>query len=150
MALVKAVIILDHNLKTNRATLASSRTVALSTLLALFLLVASGFTAASFPKRVLTLDLLARAAASLDVVAGSSGVEVQQPHFWQDYERLIILVAVVCVLEAALIYVLLRERRRRRRLQRRLEERVRFEQLISEMTSTLINLPPEKVEAQIS
>ena len=33
--------------------------------------------------------------------------------------------------------------------QQKLEERLRFEQLVSELSSTFINLPPEKVEAQI-
>ena len=72
-----------------------------------------------------------------------------QPTFWEHYKWLIIIVLALCLLEAALIDILLRERRRRRLAQQRLEERLRFEQLVSELSSTFINLPPEKVEAQI-
>ena len=53
------------------------------------------------------------------------------------------------LLEAALIDVLLRERRRRRMAQQRLEERLRFEQLVSELSGTFINLASEKVETRI-
>ena len=76
-------------------------------------------------------------------------VQFRQPTFWEHYKWLIIAVLALCLLEAALIDILLRERRRRRRAQQRLEERLRFEQLVSELSGTFINLAPEKVEAQI-
>jgi two-component system, LuxR family, sensor kinase FixL len=78
-----------------------------------------------------------------------SVVEFGQPTFWQQYKWPIILVLAACILQAVLIGILLRERRRRRLAQQRLEERVRFEQLVSELSNTFINLPPERVEAQI-
>jgi PAS domain S-box-containing protein len=80
--------------------------------------------------------------------AGSS-VQFHQPTFWEQYKWLIIIVLALCLLEAALIDILLRERRRRRLAQQRLEERLRFEQLVSELSGTFINLAPEKVEARI-
>jgi PAS domain S-box-containing protein len=120
------------------------------TFVGLLLFAASGFAATSaFPKRVLILDSFTRDVALFNAVAAPSGAQVRQATFWEDYERLIIVALALCIVEAALIYILLRERRRRRRVQRRLEERVRFEQLVSELTSTFINLPPERVEAQI-
>jgi two-component system, LuxR family, sensor kinase FixL len=79
----------------------------------------------------------------------ASVVQFRQPTFWQQYKWLIILVLAICLLEAALIRILLRERRRRRLAQQRLEQRVRFEQLVSELSNTFINLPTEKVKAQI-
>ena len=69
--------------------------------------------------------------------------------FWEHYKWLIIIVLTVCLLEAALIDVLLRERRRRRMAQKKLEERLRFEHLVSELSGTFINLAPETVEAWI-
>jgi two-component system, LuxR family, sensor kinase FixL len=78
-----------------------------------------------------------------------SSVRFRPQSVWEQYKWLIIIVLVVCLLEAALIDILLRERRRRRLAQQRLEERLRFEQLVSELSSTFINLAPEKVEAQI-
>jgi PAS domain S-box-containing protein len=80
--------------------------------------------------------------------AGSS-VQIHPLTFWEHYKWLVIIVLTLCLLEAALIDVLLRERRRRRIAQQKLEERLRFEQLVSELSSTFINLPPDKVEAQI-
>lgn len=76
-------------------------------------------------------------------------VQVRQPTFWEQHKWLIILVLALCLFQAALIDRLLRERRRRRRAQQRLEERVRFEQLVSELSNTFINLPPERVESRI-
>jgi two-component system, LuxR family, sensor kinase FixL len=82
-------------------------------------------------------------------MAPASVVQFQQPTFWQQYKWLIIPVLALCIFEAALIDRLLRERRRRRLAQQTLEERVRFEQLVSELSNTFINLPPERVEARI-
>jgi PAS domain S-box-containing protein len=78
-----------------------------------------------------------------------STVQFRQPSFWQQYAWAIIFVLAVCVLEALLIDVLLRERRRRRLAQQSLEERLRFEKLVSELSGTFINLPPDKVESRI-
>jgi len=69
--------------------------------------------------------------------------------FWDQYKWLIIAVLSICLMEAALIQVLLRERRRRRLAQSSLEQRLRLEQLASELSGTFINLPAEKVEGQI-
>jgi two-component system sensor kinase FixL len=79
----------------------------------------------------------------------ASVVQSQQPTFWQQYKWTIIGLFALCVLEAVLIDVLLRERRRRRLAQQCFEELLRFEQLVAELSSTFINLPPDKVEAQI-
>jgi two-component system sensor kinase FixL len=85
----------------------------------------------------------------VDSFADANVVEFRQPTFWQQYKWTIIGLLALCVLEAALIDVLLRERRRRRLAQQSLEERLRFEQLVSELSGTFINLPPDKVETQI-
>ena len=53
--------------------------------------------------------------------------------FWDQYKWLIIAVLSICLMEAALIQVLLRERRRRRLAQSSLEQRLRLEQLASEL-----------------
>jgi two-component system, LuxR family, sensor kinase FixL len=76
-------------------------------------------------------------------------VQFWQPTVWQQYKWTIIGLLALCVFESALIHVLLRERRRRRLAQQSLEERLRFEQLVAELSGTFINLPPDKVEAQI-
>src|SRR6266481_5089428 len=69
--------------------------------------------------------------------------------FGEHYKWLIVLFLVLCLLEAVLIDILLRERRRRRLAQEKLEERLRFETLLSELSGTFINLPTHRVEPQI-
>ncbi|MGN6734916.1 MAG: sigma 54-interacting transcriptional regulator [Candidatus Binatia bacterium] len=69
--------------------------------------------------------------------------------FWDQYKWLIILVVALCVVEAGLIGILLRERRRRRRAQQTIEEQLRLEQLVSELSGIFINLPAHRVEGQI-
>jgi two-component system, LuxR family, sensor kinase FixL len=68
---------------------------------------------------------------------------------WEQHKWLIIMFLALCLLEAILIDILLRERRRRRLAQRELEDRLRFEQLVAELSGTFVNLVPEKIEAQI-
>ena len=80
----------------------------------------------------------------------SDGIVRFRPEtFWERFKWLIIPVSALCIVEAALIYILLAERRRRRGAQRRLEERLRFEQLVSELSGTFINLAPDRVETHI-
>jgi PAS domain S-box-containing protein len=69
--------------------------------------------------------------------------------FWDQYKWLILGVLALCFLEAALIQVLLRERRRRHVAQTSLEQRLRLERLVSELSGTFINLPADKVDGQI-
>jgi PAS domain S-box-containing protein len=78
-----------------------------------------------------------------------SVVRFRPETFWDHYKWLVTSVLGVCIIEGALIYILLAERRRRRLAQHRLEERLRFEQLVSELSGTFINLAADKVEAQI-
>ncbi|HEY6363374.1 MAG TPA: PAS domain S-box protein [Candidatus Binatia bacterium] len=113
------------------------------------------------PRRVLILDSFGRDVAPFNTAAApfrttsearlpsASVVQFRQPTFWQQNKWTIIGLLALCVVEAALIDVLLRERRRRRLAQQNLEERLRFEQLVAELSGTFINLPPDKVEAQI-
>src|SRR4029077_5954711 len=79
----------------------------------------------------------------------NNSVQFRQPTFWEHYKWLIILVLGLYLLEAALIDILLRERRRRRLAQEKLEERLRFEKLLSELSGTFLNLPTHRVEPQI-
>ena len=78
-----------------------------------------------------------------------SAVPFSAPVLWERYEREIILAFALCIFEGVLIGLMLWERRRRRLAQQGLEERLRFEQLVSELSGTFINLPADKVEAQI-
>jgi len=68
---------------------------------------------------------------------------------WQEYQWLIIFAIALFMIEAILIGILLREKHRRRLTQFALDKRLRFEKLVAELSSTFINLPFDKVEAQI-
>ncbi len=145
MALLRALPILNLYAKTNRVELASYRIVALLTLLGLCLLASSGFAAAnSFPKRILIFDSFGRDISPSDAVTAafrtalarelrcwgisearlpaSSIALFQQPMFWERYEREIVLVFLLCVLEAVLIGALLINRARRNRAEEILRE----------------------------
>jgi PAS domain S-box-containing protein len=145
MALLRALPILNLYAKTNRVELASYRIVALLTLLGVFLLASSGFAAtSSFPKRILIFDSFGRysSPANAGTVAfrtalarelrcwgisearlpASSVALFQQPMFWERYEREIVLVFLLCVLEAVLIGALLISRARRNRAEEILRE----------------------------
>jgi hypothetical protein len=68
---------------------------------------------------------------------------------WEQHKWLIIMFLALSLIEAILIDILLRERRRGRLAQRELEDRLRFEQLVSALSGTFVNLSPAKIEAQI-
>ncbi len=124
------------------------------------------------PKRVLILDSFGRDVAPFNGAASAlrttlarelgepvdiyqdrpllgSIVEFGRATIWERYKWPIILVLGLCVLQTVLISFLLRERRRRRLVQQKVEERLRFEQLVSELSNTFINLPSEDVEDEI-
>jgi len=79
----------------------------------------------------------------------NSIVQFRPVSMWEQYKWFMVVVLGFCILEAALIGILLRETRRRRLAQQRLEERLAFEQLVSELSGTFITLPADRVEAQI-
>jgi two-component system, LuxR family, sensor kinase FixL len=139
--------------------------------ISLFTMNALGATNSS-PKRVLILDSFGRDVAPFNAAASAfrttlarelgepvdfyqdrlplgSIVQFRQPTIWERYKWSIILVLGLCVLEAVLISVLLRERRRRRLVQQKVEEHLRFEQLVSELSNKFINLSSEDVEDEI-
>jgi PAS domain S-box-containing protein len=68
---------------------------------------------------------------------------------WQHYKWHIIGIVSLCILEAVLIFALLAQRKKRRFAQRALEERYRFEALISELSASLIHLPADEVGGHI-
>jgi PAS domain S-box-containing protein len=68
---------------------------------------------------------------------------------WQRYKRYIIGFACLCLVEALLIVGLLWQRARRRKVEESLVERLTFESLLSDLSTTFINLPEEQVDANM-
>ena len=78
-----------------------------------------------------------------------SVVLYRQPTPWQSYRRYILGVALLLLAQAVLILGLLSQRARRRRVETSLAERLAFETLLSDLSSTFINLPEEQVDLHI-
>jgi PAS domain S-box-containing protein len=78
-----------------------------------------------------------------------SVVRFRPTTFWDQYKWLIIVFVLLCLIEATLIGILLRERRRKHAAQQSLEVRLRLEQLVSELSGNFINLPVDQIKSQI-
>lgn len=70
--------------------------------------------------------------------------------FWEEYGLYTTIGLIVLALQSMGITGLLINRVRRRRAERALEERVRFESLLSEMTSRFVHVPPDEVSGEIT
>ena len=80
--------------------------------------------------------------------AGSK-VQFREPTIWQRYKVGIFIAVGLLILQAALIFVLLVERKRRRVSQQNLDERLQFEGLVSELSARFIHLPSDQIDDQI-
>jgi PAS domain S-box-containing protein len=86
---------------------------------------------------------------SQNAIPASSTVLYQQPPVWQAYKRYIIGALFLCFAETLLIVGLLWQRARRRKVEGSLSERLTFESLLSDLSTTFINLSEELVDANI-
>lgn len=82
-------------------------------------------------------------------LAPGSEVRFRVPTFWEQYKWRLITIHVVCLVEALLIFGLVRSRQRLRRAQRDLDERLRLEALAAALGAAFVNLPPERVDREI-
>jgi PAS domain S-box-containing protein len=78
-----------------------------------------------------------------------SVVLYRQASVWQIYKRYIVGFVLLCIVETLLIFGLLWQRARRRRVERSLLERLAFESLLSELSTTFISLSEERVDANL-
>jgi signal transduction histidine kinase len=76
-----------------------------------------------------------------------STVLYRQPTVWQAHKQYIIGFISLCLVETLLIVGLLRQRAKRRKVEQSLFERLRFETLVSDLSTTFINLPGARVDA---
>ncbi len=73
----------------------------------------------------------------------------RQPTVWEAYARYIIAGSSLCFVEMMFIVALLWQRAKRRRIQSSLVERLEFERLLSDLSTTFINLPEAQVEQKV-
>jgi PAS domain S-box-containing protein len=73
----------------------------------------------------------------------------RQPTFWQSYKQYVIGVVLLCLAQTVLIFALLWQRSKRRKAEESLVERLMFENLLSDLSTTFISLPQEQVDSSI-
>jgi PAS domain S-box-containing protein len=73
----------------------------------------------------------------------------RQPTAWESYKRYIVGTIFVVLAETLLVLGLLWQRAKRRKVERALVERLRFESLLSDLSTTFIDLPEERVDSNI-
>jgi PAS domain S-box-containing protein len=73
----------------------------------------------------------------------------REPSVWQAYGRYILGVTLLLLAQTLLILGLLWQRARRRKVETSLAERLAFESLLSDLSTTFINLPEEQVDLNI-
>ena len=84
-----------------------------------------------------------------DKLPSDTAVRFKEPTFWEHYKWQIVIVLALCAVEGLLISILLVERARRRRAKAQLDERLRFEQLVSELSAEFTNLPVDEIDEVI-
>lgn len=73
----------------------------------------------------------------------------RQPTVWESHKRYIVTGVSLCLVETLFIIALLWQRAKKRRVQRSLVERLAFESLLSDLSTTFINLPEGEVDQKI-
>jgi PAS domain S-box-containing protein len=71
------------------------------------------------------------------------------PSVWDAYRKYILAAIFVVLAETLLVVALLWQRARRRQVEQSLVERLRFEELLSNLSTTFVNLPEEQVEHSV-
>jgi PAS domain S-box-containing protein len=79
----------------------------------------------------------------------SATVLYRQPTIWQAHKQYIIGGISLCLAEGLLIFGLLWQRARRRKVEESLVERLTFESLLSDLSTTFINLPEEQIDSHM-
>ena len=79
----------------------------------------------------------------------NSIVRFKSYSFWELYRGYIIAAVLLLLCQSGLISFLLRQRAQRRRVQEQLAERLRFEAMLAGLSARFVNLPAERVDAEI-
>ena len=92
---------------------------------------------------------LKRWGISEDKLPPDSIVRFKTYSFWERYRGYIVAVFLLILIQSGLISFLLKQRAQRRRAQTQLTERLRFEEMLSSLSARFVNIPPERVVAEI-
>jgi len=86
---------------------------------------------------------------SEDKLPAGSIVRFKSYSFWSRYQWYILATFFLILVQSGLISFLLRQRLQRRRAQVRLAERLRFEEMLSSLSACFVNLPSDRMNAEI-
>jgi formate hydrogenlyase transcriptional activator len=92
---------------------------------------------------------LKRWGISEDKLPPGSIVRFKTYSFWELYRGYIVVAIFLILLQSGLISFLLWQRVQRRRTQAQLAERLQFEEMLSALSARFVNLPPDRVDAEI-
>jgi PAS domain S-box-containing protein len=92
---------------------------------------------------------LKRWGISEDKLPPGSIVRFKTYSFWELYRGYIVAALVLILIQSALISFLLWQRAQRRHAQAQLAERLRFEEMMSSLSARFVNLPPDRLYAEI-
>jgi PAS domain S-box-containing protein len=92
---------------------------------------------------------LKRWGISEDKLPPGSIVRFKTYSFWELYRGYIVAAIFLILVQSGLISFLLWQRAQRRRAQAQLAERLRFEEMLSSLSARFVNLPPNRLDAEI-
>jgi PAS domain S-box-containing protein len=84
-----------------------------------------------------------------DRLPPGSIVKFKTYSFWELYRRYIVAALLLILVQSGLISFLLRQRAQRQRAQVQLAQRLRFEEMLSALSARFVNLPPDRLDAEI-
>jgi len=107
-----------------------------------------------YPSRVLNSVMfdwrqMQRWGISEDLLPPGSIVRFKTPTPWELYHRYIISAVLLILFGYGFASVLLVQRRRLRRSESELERELRFEEMLSALSASFVNLPPDQVDFEI-
>jgi len=92
---------------------------------------------------------LKRWGISEDKLPAGSIVRFKTYSFWSLYRWYVLAAFCLILVQSGLISFLLRQRSKRRRAQKQLAERLRFEEMLSTLSARFVNLPADRMGAEI-
>jgi signal transduction histidine kinase len=92
---------------------------------------------------------LRRWGVSEDRLPAGSVIRYREPTIWEQYKWRLLGGIILCLLEALFISRLLVQRARQKRLERSLDDRLRFEMLVTELSRTLVHSTANETDQAI-
>ena len=85
-----------------------------------------------------------------DILPEGSILRYREATFWEEHAAQCVGGLLILALQSVVIAGLLVNRARRRRAERALADRLRFESLLSDLSSRFVHLPPDRVDQEIT